>query len=180
MKSNKYIPITKVFIYNPNNYCKMKQFKLVIAMVLLISSIVVFAINMLNSQAIQIVLETGQEVTTSSNYFTLTKVIIIAMTSFFIGGAITYVFYNSDKDNNVFKMNNEKNSYDLVIPFLKDDEKKVILSLKDNKGEILQNKLVRNLGISKVKTTRLLASLERKNLIVKERFGLTNKIRFIK
>lgn len=167
----------------------MKQFKLIIAMVVLVSSIVLFAVNLLNSQAIQIILETGQEVTTSADYFSLTKVLVLVTTAFLIGAAITYLFYNSDEESRIFKIDKKekdakykekKDSYDIIIPLLKNDEKKVVLALKEENGEILQNKLVLTLGFSKVRTTRLLASLERKNLIIKERFGLTNRIRFRK
>ena len=161
----------------------MKQFRMILAMVILISSIVIFAINLLDSQAIQIVLETGQEVTTSANYFTLTKVMILISASFLIGAAITYIFYNSDEESRIFKIkktSNDPDSYDLIMPLLKSDEKKAVLALKENKGEILQNKLVLKLGLSKVRTTRILARLERKNIIIKERFGLTNRIKFAK
>ena len=164
----------------------MKQFKMILAMVVLISSIVIFAINLLDSQAIQIILETGQEVTTSANYFTLTKVMILITASFLIGAAITYIFYNSDEEARIFKINKKTkdkdatDSYDLIMPLLKPDEKKAVLALKENNGEILQNKLVLRLGLSKVRTTRILSSLERKNIILKERFGLTNRIKFAK
>lgn len=160
----------------------MKQFKMIIAMVVLISSIVIFAISFLNQQPIDILLETGQEVTTASEYFTLTKVLIFSITSFLIGAAIIYIFYNSDKENNVFNIIRPKgkDEYALIMPLLKDDEKKAMLALKENKGEILQNKLVLKLGVSKVKATRILSRLERKGLIIKDRYGLTNRIKFAK
>ena len=47
----------------------------------------------------------------------------------------------------------------------------------DSKGQMLQNALVLKTSLSKVKMTRVLASLERKKLIVKERHGLTNRIK---
>ncbi len=154
----------------------MKQFKLILSAVILIASIVIFAVNLLSSQTIQIVLDTGQEVATTSNYFGLTKVLVLVTTSFLIGGSITYLFYNSDKES--FGIKKKDDEYSAIIPFLKSNEKKAMLALKDSKGEILQNKLVIDLGISKVKTARILSRLESKGLITKERYGLTNKIKF--
>ena len=63
---------------------------------------------------------------------------------------------------------------------LKHDERKVVLALRERSGEMLQNDLVRQLGFSKVKVTRVLSSLEQKSLVRKERHGLTNRIRFIR
>lgn len=60
---------------------------------------------------------------------------------------------------------------------LKSDEKKVFLEILKTKGEILQNKLVVQTGLSKVKITRVLTSLQNKNLVMKERYGITNKIK---
>jgi len=45
------------------------------------------------------------------------------------------------------------------------------------RGEVLQNDLVSRTGMSKVAVTRALAKLESKGLVVKERHGLTNKVR---
>lgn len=73
-----------------------------------------------------------------------------------------------------------KEKYELVLPLLKSDEKKVLVALKEAGGEMLQNKLVLKLNLSKVKVTRLLSSLQTKNLIIKERNGLTNNIKLIK
>jgi uncharacterized membrane protein len=42
---------------------------------------------------------------------------------------------------------------------------------------MLQNALVLKTGMTKVKMTRVLSSLERKGLVLKERHGLTNRIK---
>jgi uncharacterized membrane protein len=166
----------------------MKQFRIIIALVLLISSIIIFVSTFFISQSVQIILESGQEiVTNNSNFFSLTKVLILAVSSFFIGAAITYLFYNSDTDEVGAVFRSEKkeqktleNRMEHILPLLKHDERKVIKVLLDNNGEMLQNALVLSSGLSKVKITRELTSLEGKNLIVRERFGLTNKIKLTK
>jgi uncharacterized membrane protein len=160
----------------------MKQFKILIAIVLLICSIVLTAYMLFTPQPIQIILETGQAVATqSSNYFTITTVMIMVLCSFIIGAAITYLFYNSE-NTPIFKKTEEHTSshinYDLILPLLKDDERKVVHIIKENNGEILQNELVLKLGHSKVRITRILSSLERKQIIQRHRHGLTNSIKF--
>ena len=174
----------------------MKQFKIVIAMVLLVASIFVMVNMLFNPQPIQLVLETGQEITTkNSDYFAMSTVMILIVSSFLIGASITYLFYNSDS-NPIFRKDREHretkeskesketigSGYDIIIPLLRDDEKKAVHLIKEHNGEILQNELVLKLGLSKVKTTRILAALERKQVIEKHRHGLTNsvKLRYMK
>jgi uncharacterized membrane protein len=67
--------------------------------------------------------------------------------------------------------------YDRIIPLLRDDEKKTVRIIREQNGEILQNDLVLKLGLSKVRTTRILSSLERKEIITKQRHGITNSIK---
>jgi uncharacterized membrane protein len=168
----------------------IKQFRIIIAIVLLIASISV-VINMLfTPQPIQIVLETGQEIATkSSNYFTITTVMVLIICSSIIGAALTYLFYNSE-NGSIFKKNPDAGTsykedrdkhkhvnYDIIMPLLRDDEKKAVHIIKEHDGEILQNNLVLKLGHSKVRTTRIIASLERKQLITKQRHGMTNSIK---
>lgn len=157
----------------------MKRFSTLIATVILIASIFLLFDKLFSPQPIQIILETGQEVNTqTSDYFTLNEVLLMLVCSFLIGTAAIYLFYNSDKEKIVRMFEPKKEEkYEVIIPLLKDDEKKVVLELRKNNGEIMQNSLVLSLGFSKVKITRILAGLERKNLIVKERYGFTNKIR---
>ena len=116
---------------------------------------------------------------------------ILIICSSVIGAALTYLFYNSessslfkkieDKDNKENKTEKDDKhrhvNYDMIIPLLRDDEKKAIHIIKEHNGEILQNELVLKLGHSKVRTTRILASLERKQLVIKQRHGMTNSIK---
>ena len=179
-----------------------KQFRVIIAAVLLIAAIIVLVILLFTPQPLQIILETGQEVSTkSSNYFTIASVMILVVCSFVIGATITYLFYNSDNsrvsrdrsgphvrvetDGQTRQVRHlesevhEQHSLDLILPLLREDEKKAVRLLRDSAGEMLQNELVLKLGLSKVKTTRILAGLERKQIIAKNRHGLTNHIRLL-
>lgn len=99
---------------------------------------------------------------------------------FMIGSVTVYLFYNSNTKDVIksFRRDNgNREKYGMVIPLLREEEKIVFQQLVDSNGEMLQNALVLKSGMSKVKMTRIISSLERKNLVVKGRHGLTNKIR---
>jgi uncharacterized membrane protein len=156
----------------------MKHFKIIIAIVLLTVSLFLLFNNLFAAQPIQIVLETGQEVTTEDpSYFSLAQVLLLVISSFFIGSTASYLYYNTDAPKVIKSLKKgHTKKYEMVAPLLKSDEKKVFLILQKAKGEMLQNKLVTELGWSKVKVTRVVQRLAQKELIVKERYGMTNKI----
>lgn len=65
----------------------------------------------------------------------------------------------------------------LAIKLLSGDERKMFRRIVDGGGEVLQRDLVAEGQFSKAKVTRLLDKLERKDLIVRSRYGSTNKVR---
>lgn len=65
----------------------------------------------------------------------------------------------------------------LVLRLLDGDERRMFLTLKDAGGESLQKDLIEKTKMSNAKVTRVLDRLEDKGLIVKERHGMTNKVR---
>jgi uncharacterized membrane protein len=163
----------------------MKRFKMIISVILMIASLVILFDKLFAPQPIQIVLETGQEVTSQTpDYYSLSEVLLLITSSFIIGSTALYLFYNSDKITSTLTMpkeckssHNNPEKYSLIIPLLKKNEKMIFSALRDSNGEMLQNKLVAKTCIGKVAVTRALSKLEMKNLIVRERYGLTNKIK---
>ena len=159
----------------------MKQFNIIISVVILVASVSLLLNQLFTPQPIQIILETGQEIVTqNSGYFSLSQVLILITAAFLIGSTAIYLYFRSETDELLRVMGQKKEydrKYEMVIPLLRGDEKMVFKEVLDNKGEMLQNALVLKTRLTKVKMTRVLASLERKNLIVKERHGLTNKIK---
>lgn len=148
-----------------------------IALALLVVSLVILIIRLFSPAQIQIVLETGQEVESQdAEYFTLSDVLLFIGASFVAGVTIMYLYLFSEI---VFpKIRSQKEgSYDVILPFLKEDEKKVFLELMQENSALLQNELVRRTGLSKVRMTRVLAHLTQKGITIKERHGLTNKVR---
>ena len=63
-----------------------------------------------------------------------------------------------------------------VLSLLTDDEKKAYSTLESGNGSITQKQLSEILGFSPVKTHRVLARLEQKNLVKSYEFGMTKKI----
>jgi len=155
----------------------MDRFKLILAIVVMIASIVVLITKLFSPVPIQITLDSGQEITTESPlYFSLSEVLLLVCCSFLIGASSIYLFYKADIRSGINSIRKKSASYAAVLPLLKGDERKVLQLLIHGDGTMLQNKMVLKLGLSKVKITRILSSLQKKKLIVKERYGITNKI----
>lgn len=68
----------------------------------------------------------------------------------------------------------------LAIRLLSGDERKMFRRIVDEGGEVLQKDLVAVGIFSKAKVTRLLDKLEGKGLVVRERYGATNRVRVSK
>ena len=56
------------------------------------------------------------------------------------------------------------------------DEKTLYSFILNNEGTVFQNDMVKNLGYSKVKTSRILDRLEAKGLVERRRRGMANLI----
>ncbi|MFZ3060333.1 MAG: MarR family transcriptional regulator [Candidatus Methanoperedens sp.] len=63
-----------------------------------------------------------------------------------------------------------------VLTALEGDEKKLVKEVADHGGEMLQNELVLSLNFSKAKVSRMLNDLEKRGMVVKKHYGLTNKV----
>lgn len=67
-------------------------------------------------------------------------------------------------------------STDVLLRALEGDERKTVELIVAKGGRILQNELVNSLDFSKAKVSRVLMNLERRGLITKKKYGLTNCI----
>ncbi|MCX6707299.1 MAG: hypothetical protein NT001_04120 [Candidatus Woesearchaeota archaeon] len=167
----------------------MKRFKLIISIVFLIVSLLIIFDKLFAPQPIQIILESGQEVTAQTpNYYSMSEVLLLIVSSFLVGALTLYIFYNSEQITSAILGQKERKEirpeghhdtekYRLVIPLLKTDEKTIFSALRDSNGDMLQNNIVKKTGMGKVAVTRALSKLEMKNLVVRERQGLTNRVR---
>lgn len=158
----------------------MRNFKLIMAMVILVCSVLLLFIRLFTPQTIQITLETGREITTENpEYYNLMQVILLVASAFLIGATSTYLYYNSDVKKGILSRSGNRAKHASVARLLKGDEKRVFLAVVDSKEDVLQNRLVEKLGISKVKVTRILSRLESKGLVTRQRHGLTNKVKLV-
>ena len=62
------------------------------------------------------------------------------------------------------------------LNILDEDNKKVLMCLIENKGELSQSELTKILESNKVKISRIVAKMEEKGIIKKEKNGMTNKL----
>jgi len=60
--------------------------------------------------------------------------------------------------------------------FLLPEEKKILAEIDKYGGSLTQSEIVKSTGFSRVKVHRIIRNLERKNLIIKQQYGMTNKI----
>lgn len=65
---------------------------------------------------------------------------------------------------------------DVLLRALEGDERKAIELIAAKGGRILQNELVNSLDFSKAKVSRVLMNLEKRGIITKKKYGLTNCI----
>jgi hypothetical protein len=60
--------------------------------------------------------------------------------------------------------------------FLLPEEKDVMNKLEKSGGALTQSEIVRTTGLSRVKVHRIVKKLEQKKLVIKQQYGMTNKI----
>ncbi|AKB19569.1 MarR family transcriptional regulator [Methanosarcina sp. WWM596] len=64
----------------------------------------------------------------------------------------------------------------VLLRVLEGDERKAVELIAAKDGKILQNELVNSLDFSKAKVSRVLMNLEKRGIITKKKYGLTNCI----
>jgi DNA-binding MarR family transcriptional regulator len=82
---------------------------------------------------------------------------------------------NENKNTNV-KQSDNTDFTKVFLKFLSYNEKKVINKLIEQKGPVLQSEISRLESMGKVKTHRAIKDLEKKGIIVVEKYGNTNRI----
>ena len=88
-----------------------------------------------------------------------------------VGSFVYYVMFYKLRESEVKSVKDSR----ILIDMLQHDEKKIIEKLVENNGEITQSKL--SFVFGKVKTFRILETLKRRGIILKESYGKTNKIK---
>ena len=90
----------------------------------------------------------------------------------FVGSATYYIL-----STNYLKEKKEIEKDLIKILDILDEEDKIVLKkIIENKGEISQNSLTKSLNLDKVKVSRIISKMEEKNILKKEKSGITNKL----
>ena len=101
-------------------------------------------------------------------------VIIVSMSSLglFVGLLTYYIISNNYSKE---KKEIEKNLIKF-LDILETDDKNILKKIIDNGGEINQSSLSKSLNFDKVKMSRIVSKMEEKNILKKEKNGMTNKL----
>jgi predicted transcriptional regulator len=151
---------------------------LAVSILLLISSFILVN-KLLNPTPIQIIVSSeGQPIVVREFVtYTLIDVIVVVTSTIIVCMTSFYILFSTRLEG---KALNPSNSIESDIKFalrlLEGDQKKIFLLIVESGGSILQSEIVEKSGFSNAKVTRILSELESKGLIIKRRYGMTNKI----
>ena len=96
---------------------------------------------------------------------------------FLVFGAGIYLLISSIKREKTDQKVEEKKDFTQIdLSSLDEEEKKIYELLKFNKGSMYQSDLVKEMGFTKVKTTRILDRMENHEILERKRRGMTNII----
>jgi membrane associated rhomboid family serine protease len=102
--------------------------------------------------------------------------IAIGLFGLFIG-SLTYYFISEKKEKEITKTHKEIHKGAIItLNFLNAEEKKIMKAIIESKGNILQSKLSKKTGLTRVAISRHINALERKQIIQKKQAGMTNII----
>ncbi len=109
----------------------------------------------------------------------LLAIILVALTGLFVG-TLTYYFINEKLSEEKEYISKQKHNLNSTLLFLEPDERKIIQFLLNNKGVVSQSKLSKNLNMNRVKVSRLINSLQKRDIVFKTKAGMTNTIQLKK
>ncbi len=152
----------------------MRQKSNAIALIVLMVSIIVLTTKLFASRSIQILIEDGQAIPVEGGgYFTFADALVLIVSSWAAGMAAFYLLLPERVEMAPAK---KMEIAPLALKLLRGDERKVYKHILDSGGEMLQKDLIMETSFDKAKVTRLLNKLEEKDLILKIKHGMTNRI----
>lgn len=99
-------------------------------------------------------------------------IVIISSLGLFVGIATYYIL-----SNNYLKEKKEiKGDLIKILDILDEEDKTILKRIIENNGEINQSYLTKSLNLDKVKVSRIISKMEEKNILKKEKNGMTNKL----
>lgn len=101
-------------------------------------------------------------------------VIIISISSFgMFTGSLIYYFLSF---NLIKEKQNTKISINKILNFLEENEKRILKLIFKNNGKITQSSITKELNLDKVKVSRIINTLEKKEILKRKKQGMTNLI----
>jgi len=148
--------------------------------VILFASVFTLIIKLLTPTPIQIIVsgEGKPIVVRELVSYTLTDVFIIVFSTILVCICSFYMFFMGFLGGRSGSggLESFESDVNFALRLLDGDQKMVFSLIVESGGEILQSELVRRTGFSRAKITRILNELEFKGLIIRRRYGMTNKI----
>ena len=102
-------------------------------------------------------------------------IVMLLITAILTLLVIYLVFYrvSETRKENVYEINTS------VIKILTEDERRVVEYIINNGGEALQKDVAKALGLSRLKTHRIVSSLKKRGVVEVEPWGNTNRIKLL-
>jgi len=151
---------------------------LAVSILLLISSFVLVN-KLLNPTPIQIIVSgEGQPIVVREFVtYTLIDVIVVVASTVIVCMTFFYILFSTRLEGEALNPSDSiESDIKFALRLLEGDQKKIFLLIVESGGSILQSEIVEKSGFSNAKVTRILSELESKGLIIKRRYGMTNKI----
>lgn len=156
------------------------NWKIVLALFLLLFSTFITTSKILENPEIVMSVDNGTiEFEKNTKIYFFDDVLLVSMSSILLGLSFMYLFNLSldleikNTGTNLFNATEEK--WGNIIKTLIGEEKEIYQIIYNAKGEILQKDIVIH-NFSRAKVTRLLDKLEKRGLIERKRYGMTNKV----
>ena len=156
------------------------NWKIVLALFLLLFSTFITTSKILENPEIVMSVDNGTiEFEKNTKIYFFGDVLLISISSIFLGLSLMYLFNLSldleikNTETHLFNVTEEK--WESIIKTLTGGEKEMYQIIYNAKGEILQKDIVIH-NFSRAKVTRLLDNLEKRGLIERKRYGMTNKV----
>jgi len=98
--------------------------------------------------------------------------VLLSLFAMFIG-SLTYYFISEKYEKKIVKIHKDVS---LTLRFLEGEERAIMNALITNNGELTQSEIAKKTGLSRVKISRILKSLEQRKIVTKTPKGMTNKV----
>ncbi len=170
----------------------MRVVERLLNMVLLVVSSFVLAIKVLVPTTIQVFIQ-GELITLKQvpNIYTLSDIIVVAIFSCVLGVSASYLLFSAkltseheltvQTSKTVASVSSNVSSQNgvvqLLLRVLKENERRIVKILLEN-GEMNQSELASRTNIPKSTLSRVLADLEKKELIIRYEKGMSKMVKF--